>query len=477
MPYKVKEHLRKTKKGLVRVKEAERKSKAKKALVIGASALTTLGLGALAYKKLGRKALSTVTKTTTKYTPKNAAKLVTPDKYKTLPDPWLDEALTVSKSAKGVSVPKQEQKLLTGSKYKAETIPDPWLDENLTISKPNKLVVAKQEQKLLSGKELPKYDAPEYKPAVRPKKGFIKEDGSDQNLKQAITSQRTLVKREPKDIAKQLKELELGEKNRAMTYSPAAMRAGNRRILAANKRLAVISKRSPKTSKSKLMTIRGRAKESVRLGESSMLTLKKKVKVPETKTQIPKSTKKPLADPKLTVAPISSKEVLGTMTKSAAKSQGKKVMDEIIDKIIPSSKMVRSTIRDIQGRYNQVLRLADELENMGNKKMTRRDFLQTTINKIVKELANKPKDASNIAKGIKNKVNPKVKLSKKQLKEQQRLQKLRTRSKGTIYTNIEGENAVYRDPQGLLDLIIQSTKKTARWKSGNYKTRKYTDLK
>ena len=264
MPYKVKEHLRKTKKGLVRVKEGKRKDRLKKALLIGAGALTTLGLGALAYKNLSRNVVNktknivknTITKVSTKADDiaankaKNITNLVTPKQltpktYKKLPDPWLDDNLTVAKSTKGLTVPKQEQKLLTG--YKP-----------------------------------PKYESP-----VAPKNVT----GKGKDLKAEINSQRTLIKREPTDIKNANKQLELANKYKA-SDSPALNRTGSNYETRANKQLATIGKRQVKVSKSGLVTIKGKTKNSVRNGESSNLVLKKKPSteiIPPSKIEVNKA--------------------------------------------------------------------------------------------------------------------------------------------------------------------------------------------
>lgn len=251
MPYKIKEHYRKTKKGLVKVKESKRKDRLKKALLIGAGALTTIGLGALAYKNLG----------------KNIAKKATTAVKNSI--------VKVSNKADDIAANKARNitNLLSGNniaKNKTyKTLPDPWLEKSRTYVKPDKtLTVIKKEQKLLTGS---KYVSPKYESATIPKNVT----GKGKNLKQEISSQRTLIKREATDIKNANKQLELANKYKA-SDSPALVRTGKNYETRANTQLIKINERQVKTTKKDLITLKGKNKNSVRQGDTSRLVIKKK---------------------------------------------------------------------------------------------------------------------------------------------------------------------------------------------------------
>lgn len=415
MPYKVKEHYRKTKKGLVRVKESDRKDKAKKALVVGAAALTTLGLGALAYKNITKKVVKTVGNKVDDV----VSNIKTTE---TLPDPWLDDVLTVSKSTKGVSVPKQEQKLLPPFKHKA----------------------------------------PEYVKPTKPSKGFIKEDGSNQNLKQAIRSNRELISREPTDIKNTLKRLELGEGYIKRTDSPAYINTGNTYIKTANKRLATISNRRLKRKKARALVIKGKTRNSVRQGESSMLVLKKKLE------DVPKA-------PDLVTKEKAKKTLADTLGQSILKDERKIQINKVLDDIVPGSGLVRGKILDVKDRVKQADRLLKELEANGEKVSSRRGFFTNTVKKVAKEAAKKPKDPTNIARGVANKSKVNIRRGYSKLNTSPEITGNPTKNNwltksDPFQVDITKAKRVYRQPRGLLERMTQTAKKVARYKSGNHQT-------
>ena len=382
MSYKVKEHFRKTKKGLVRVKESDRKDKAKKALLIGAGALTTLGLGALAYKRLGVKGLKTVISTKADDVAANKAKNIT--------------------------------ELVTPKKLKAnyDKVSDPWLDDAITTVKSSKpLTVAKQEQKLLSGKELPKYDAPEYKPAVRPKKGFIKEDGSDQNLKQAITSQRTLVKREATDIKKKKKKLDLAKRYEA-SDSPALRRTGKSYRERANERLSIISKRSPDKTTEKLITVVGKKRKLNNdfpdpwLDNTKVTPLTSSTKI-SNKDQLllAPGKDKPLTitkSPKPDVDPLPTKK---SKSKDTAKKKGKSKKELPTDLDTPQSKSRRDLLKKVTNvktiKQMQTKNPIQVIQEAGKDKAAIEAAGQETFDKINSVLSTKGNRRTAIKAGAK----------------------------------------------------------------------------
>lgn len=274
MPFKVKEHFRKTKKGgLSRVKESTRKDRVKKGLIVAGTALTTLGLGALAYKKLGSKLVKGAVSVSGKADDVAASKakditaLVTPEKlttkaksYQTLPDPWLDGSTTANKAKKIVTTGKKETKLLTGSKYKAENISDPW------DSKVKKPILSRKQRRLTTTTESKEkvlllkkgsYDAPDYI-SPTPSSNVT---GKGKDLGAEIRSQRTLVKREPTDIKKANERLELANKYKN-SNSPSLQQTGANYERAANQRLTIIAKRQVNKKQTGLVTTRGNASKS-----------------------------------------------------------------------------------------------------------------------------------------------------------------------------------------------------------------------
>jgi len=135
MPYKVKEYFRKSKTGrIIRVGQSTRKKKKlKKALTIGASVLTTLGLGALALKKLKGRNIGNVVKNLFKgKNTGNATKLLNPTKTiaKNADEVIVNKAKTIAKNADELVVNKSTS--VKPRKYAIE--PDPWVTP--IVSKP-----------------------------------------------------------------------------------------------------------------------------------------------------------------------------------------------------------------------------------------------------------------------------------------------------------------------------------------------------
>lgn len=440
MPFKVKEHYRKTKKGELRVvRESTRKDRVKKALTIGGGALVTLGLGALAYKKLGSKVISTNVETKLlKGTANKIDDVITNTaKYKTLPDPWLDSSTTANKVKQALTTGKEDIKLLK-SGYQAPTKPS---------------VISVRRNKSLGGE---------------------------------IRSQRTLIKREPTDIKEANKKLELAKRYEA-SDSPALQRTGASYRKRAEEKLTVIAERSPSKKQTGLITTRGNASK----GTNRSSNYQKKVREPKKKqeltvtkselkpeppisevTRIPNKsntkTKKKTRRELLTGGK-SSQELAENFIDSTIKGGINKAGDNVADVIIPGSSQVGRTIRDIKGRVKQVEKLSNELAENGNKKSSRRGFLKKTINKLAEEGSLKPADAEKVAKGTATKTKVTIRKTLGTGSSDPGL-KYTSDSRFPVQGGVKVSKKVYRNPQGLLDKISQGLRKAARHKSGRYNT-------
>ncbi len=424
MPFKVKEHFRKTKKGLTRVKETSRKDRAKK-LGLTVGALTTVGLAALALKN--KSLLKTATKISSKADDVAASKakditnLVTPKKlttgktYNTLPDPWLEGSTTASKSNKALTTAKKETKLLTGSKYKAEDIADPWdssvkpkpklknktkktnqlllsegkyKSENISdpwddeiISGTNKvLTVDKRVITSRSSKQKPlllKPGRPEYEAPTVPSRISNRRD---KDLAGEIRSQRTLIAREPKDIVEANKKLELADRYLA-SDSPALRTTGESYKKRATERLTVISSRSPSRTQTGLVTTRGNNKNTVRAtGIKRKVKKKEEIKVTkaELKSEPPisQTTKIPSVPEKSSTDIVTSRRTVLRGLLFGSKQAIQKAPQQIADK---AKKGLMDTIGDAKWIDDNI----QEIGKKGKNTYKRRKVLTKAKSKLV----------------------------------------------------------------------------------------------